>query len=984
MKAEKSILSLCFYACWLLLLLSPSLAFSQSNALDFDGSNDRLVVAGGSGSVFDFQASDFTIELWVKTPLPGVEQTLVFSQNLATSDMLRVYIDATGQASFFLDLGGQNVVVTHPVALVTDTWHHIAAVRFSNEWLNIYVDGVAATKQHIRRSDGLVDLDQDVAIGNEYTSNSSSGLASFFNGEMDELRFWNLERSESEIQAAAGQELLGNESGLVAYYDFNQGVAEGDNSSIVSATDRTANGRHAELHDFALIGSSSNFVEKSGIGSELVPACENDEKLFPLENPDPGGVGGWTATASSVSTDFGGGWDSGHMIDNRVNTYWLSDAKLIDPDQSITIDMGTIRTIAGLQYFYSDENSDAAIEEFEVLASSDGVNFNPVTSGRLATDVEAIAQHIVFESEIATRYIRLKSTSQDRLHVGGAELSPLACAARGEHVTTFTLNTCEADALNSGYDPAAGTAFDSALDRYDMQWHVAQIGSTTNTLDAFNEVVAWQKAVIIGNVQGNWITPPSTAEWIGISHSGANRRTVEHLYRLDFNIDLPHQDYLNTLKFITFDFYSDNGIYDILVNGKSLKDNGYLTLGNNKSHNGYSATTIPVSWDMEPDLLRVGTNTLILHVKSVGNYTGLLSEISSGSSCAAFDVGSAPESYGTKAEAPVHFITGDPLYIGASPPDSSTRDNSDGLTLTTYAGSGMVTASLIGRNGTGAPAMLCGYLDGAANGVVDGSFFKGITYTGSVGDGIGETIAAGNEELCIQVSGESATNALNLAAVSGFNGAEADCTTLVDGSFSCNLHFYPNFTAATQTYTRFRLTSDSEFFSTNSPAPIGPAGDGEVEDQGVTITPTAAVIESVSIGRVSVEELLELYDTEAVEAILNSYGVELPESLASDSANVLLKQTLDPDGDGSVAMVYWSTLEELGTVGFYLDRSEESRDEWIRVNSEMLPGLIDAPLGGEYLYADPGALPGVDYLYKLIEQEAWGSQREYGPYQLRY
>ncbi len=50
----------------------------------------------------------------------------------------------------------------------------------------------------------------------------------------------------------------------------------------------------------------------------------------------------------------------------------------------------------------------------------------------------------------------------------------------------------------------------------------------------------------------------------------------------------------------------------------------------------------------------------------------------------------------------------------------------------------------------------------------------------------------------------------------------------------------------------------------------------------------------------------------------------------------------------------------------------------------MLPGLIDAPLGGEYLYADPGALPGVDYLYKLIEQEAWGSQREYGPYQLRY
>ncbi|OOZ38074.1 hypothetical protein [Solemya elarraichensis gill symbiont] len=516
-----------------------------------------------------------------------------------------------------------------------------------------------------------------------------------------------------------------------------------------------------------------------------------------------------------------------------------------------------------------------------------------------------------------------------------------------------------------------------------MQWHVAQIGSTTNTLDAFNGVAAWQKAVVIGNVQGNWVTPPSTAEWIGISHSGANRRTVEHLYRLDFDIDLPHQDYLKTLKFITFDFYSDNGIYDILVNGKSMKDNGYLNLGNSKNHNGYSATTIPVSWSMDADLLRVGTNTQILHVKSVGNYTGLLAELSSGRSCTAIDVGSAPESYGTKAEAPVHFITSAPLYIGSFPPNTSPRDDRDGVTLTTYAGSGKVTASLVGRNDTGAPAMLCGYLDGAADGVVDGSFFKGITYTGSVGDGIGETIAAGNEELCIQVSGDSGTNTLNLAAVPGFNGAEAGGTTLVDGSFSCDLHFFPNFTVATQTYTRFRLTSDSEFFSTNSPAPTGSASDGEVEDQGLTIIPTAAVIGSGSIRRAPVEELVDLFDVQTVVAFLESYGVE-PTNLTDDIANDLLKQTLDPDGDGSVALVHWTTLEELGTVGFFLDRREEERGEWVRINNKMLPGLIDAPLGGEYLYADPGAQPDVDYLYKLIEQEAWGSRQEYGPYQLSY
>ncbi|OOZ35886.1 hypothetical protein, partial [Solemya elarraichensis gill symbiont] len=102
MKAEKFTLLLCYCAFGFLLLLSPSMALSQSNALDFDGTDDRLLIPGGAGSVFDFQASDFTIEVWVKTPRPGVEQTLVVSQNSATTDTLRLYIDAADQAAFFL------------------------------------------------------------------------------------------------------------------------------------------------------------------------------------------------------------------------------------------------------------------------------------------------------------------------------------------------------------------------------------------------------------------------------------------------------------------------------------------------------------------------------------------------------------------------------------------------------------------------------------------------------------------------------------------------------------------------------------------------------------------------------------------------------------------------------------------------------------------------------------------------------------------
>ncbi|WP_078452981.1 LamG domain-containing protein [Solemya velum gill symbiont] len=152
-------------------------------------------------------------------------------------------------------------------------------------------------------------------------------------------------------------------------------------------------------------------------------------------------------------------------------------------------------------------------------------------------------------------------------------------------------------------------------------------------------------------------------------------------------------------------------------------------------------------------------------------------------------------------------------------------------------------------------------------------------------------------------------------------------------------------------------------------------------------SPTSVSIISVVLESVSVDELLSSLDGKELELLLSSYDQSRADnSSGSDRSKLIdeLTELLDPDSDGKVAIFKWSTLEELGTVGFYIDRKDADGSRWMRINSDLLPGLIDAPLGGECLYADPGALPGVDYLYKLAEQEVWGSQREYGPYPLGY
>lgn len=81
-------------------------------------------------------------------------------------------------------------------------------------------------------------------------------------------------------------------------------------------------------------------------------------------------------------------------------------------------------------------------------------------------------------------------------------------------------------------------------------------------------------------------------------------------------------------------------------------------------------------------------------------------------------------------------------------------------------------------------------------------------------------------------------------------------------------------------------------------------------------------------------------------------------------------------------LLRWNTLEQRGTVGFYADR-RAAGCRWVRINTRLLPAIVAAPMGAEYVLADPGAQPCADYDYRLIELEARGTTRAYGPFPLR-
>jgi len=84
--------------------------------------------------------------------------------------------------------------------------------------------------------------------------------------------------------------------------------------------------------------------------------------------------------------------------------------------------------------------------------------------------------------------------------------------------------------------------------------------------------------------------------------------------------------------------------------------------------------------------------------------------------------------------------------------------------------------------------------------------------------------------------------------------------------------------------------------------------------------------------------------------------------------------------DGGRVVVHWETASEIGTVGFYLFRKDNSTSQYQQVNKNLLTALLDAPQGGIYRYADNTAPAREHYTYKLVEVEATGAQHSHGPF----
>ncbi|MCD4818033.1 MAG: LamG domain-containing protein, partial [Candidatus Cloacimonetes bacterium] len=186
-------------------------------ALVFDGTDD--FVNCGNDDSFD-AGNTLTIEAWIKpTDLSG-RYGIFSSRTNNDQGAFQLEIGTGSGETNRVAVTGVNtwVAQTNDNAVNIGEWNHIVYTRSGSGagTHTIYVNGVVQT---------LVDDD-----AYNFTNNTSDKLigsgtngSQLFVGEMDEVRFWSVERTQTEIRENMHLTLSGTETGLVSYWQFNDG-----------------------------------------------------------------------------------------------------------------------------------------------------------------------------------------------------------------------------------------------------------------------------------------------------------------------------------------------------------------------------------------------------------------------------------------------------------------------------------------------------------------------------------------------------------------------------------------------------------------------------------------------------------------------------------------------------------------------------------------------------------------------------------------
>ena len=268
---------------------------TTNNGLHFDGVDDNVYISPinyntcSASPVSLAVSSAITIEYWFKGT--NLQSAVRFQDG--ANYIVAGWNGGTGAFKHILsNSGGTGGGVAVGAAATDGNWHHIAMTwqRNTTNGFKSYLDGqlVAQTTTFNAALPTLTGL----YLG------SFGGASEFMNGTMDEVRVWNVARTQTEIQAGMNADLSLPQTGLLMYYKFNHGTANGNNTTATQLLNSANSTLYSgTLQNFALNSTASNWVASSVVlPIELLS--------FKGQNTEGGNLLTWTTAEEKNAASF--------------------------------------------------------------------------------------------------------------------------------------------------------------------------------------------------------------------------------------------------------------------------------------------------------------------------------------------------------------------------------------------------------------------------------------------------------------------------------------------------------------------------------------------------------------------------------------------------------------------------------------------------------------------------------------------------------
>jgi hypothetical protein len=326
----------------------------RGNMYDFDGVDDYAQLSGTFGNT-----AEMTIEAWYKLDASTGDFQAIVSSDAATFSHFQLNPSGAGSIiAAYTDVGA----IGFPISLVPTTfgaWQHLAvSVQSGNT--RLYVNGVqVGTTNTIAFTNILTS--SNVSIGRGF------GSGRYFDGAIDEVRIWNVARSQDELRENMHLTLKGNETGLVSYYQFNNDdpiATVGGVKDAVGGNDGTTQSMATTAYLASEVAVAGGTSDRITIGAGGVYTFPNTDVTIEFGATTPNGE----IVVSRLETEEPHGWETiGGDVDNEyfvVNNYGTnaSFAPLLDItfdrlSYVSPLDVGVAQAASPLQVYKRADNA---------------------------------------------------------------------------------------------------------------------------------------------------------------------------------------------------------------------------------------------------------------------------------------------------------------------------------------------------------------------------------------------------------------------------------------------------------------------------------------------------------------------------------------------------------------------------------------------------------------------------------------------------